>query len=299
MIFFIVEGEVKVNFGRLLTAMVTAFNEQGKIDQHRQEKIINHLYQTGTDTLVVAGTTGESPTITKEEKLLLFEQSVALSQGRGKVIAGTGSNNTAESVQLTKQASDLGVDGIMIVNPYYNRPNQEGLFQHVQEIASHTNLPIMLYNIPGRTGVNMSVETVVRLAEIPNVKMMKEASGDLGQMTEIIRETPDDFILYSGDDNLTLPVLSVGGYGVVSVASHVLGQKLSQMIHLYLEGKVQEAALLHQQLYPKCQAIFSAPSPVPVKRVLKHQGIDAGPVRLPLGPLTVEEEIELLAHFSV
>lgn len=289
--------KLKVNFGRVLTAMVTAFNAEGKIDEQQQEKIINHLYQTGTESLVVAGTTGESPTITKEEKIFLFEQSVALSKGKGKVIAGTGSNNTAESVALTKKATDLGVDAIMLVNPYYNRTNQEGLYQHVKEIASNTDLPIMLYNIPGRSGLNMEVDTVVRLAQIPNVKMMKEASGDLGQMTEIMRETPEDFILYSGDDNLTLPVLAIGGHGIVSVASHVLGEELSQMIQYYLAGKVTEAFQIHQDLYPKVKALFSAPSPVPVKSVLEHIGLDAGPVRLPLVPLSTEEEVDILSYF--
>lgn len=291
------KGEFQVGFGRLLTAMVTAFDANQKLDLARQTKVIEHLIQTGTESLVVAGTTGESPTLSKEEKIELFKHSVAVAKGRVKVIAGTGSNNTAESVVLTKQAEEAGVDGIMLVNPYYNRPSQEGLFQHVKTIAESTSLPIMLYNIPGRSAVNMTAETVSRLATIPNIKMMKEASGDLGQITEIIRNTPDDFIVYSGDDNLTLPILSIGGHGIVSVSSHVIGSEMKEMITLFLEGKVDEASHLHQTLYPKCKALFSAPSPVPVKRVLSHIGIETGPVRLPMVSLTEEEEKNVLQAF--
>jgi len=287
-----------VDFGRLLTAMVTSFDSKGNLDLEKQTAIIEHLIQTGTDTLVVAGTTGESPTLTKEEKLKLFEHSVAVAKGRVKVMAGTGSNNTAESIALTKKAEEIGVDGIMLVTPYYNKPNQEGLYQHFKAIAESTNLPVMLYNVPGRSAMNLEASTVARLAQLPNVNMIKEASGDLGQMTEIIRNTPDDFILYSGDDNLTIPTLSIGGYGVVSVASHVVGKEMSQMIQLFTEGKVQEASRLHQELYPKCKALFMTPSPVPVKRVLESIGISTGPVRLPLVELTPEEEQKILASFS-
>lgn len=287
-----------MDFGRLLTAMVTSFDSKGNLDLEKQTAIIEHLIQTGTDTLVVAGTTGESPTLTKEEKLKLFEHSVAVAKGRVKVMAGTGSNNTAESIALTKKAEEIGVDGIMLVTPYYNKPNQEGLYQHFKAIAESTNLPVMLYNVPGRSAMNLEASTVARLAQLPNVNMIKEASGDLGQMTEIIRNTPDDFILYSGDDNLTIPTLSIGGYGVVSVASHVVGKEMSQMIQLFTEGKVQEASRLHQELYPKCKALFMTPSPVPVKRVLESIGISTGPVRLPLVELTPEEEQKILASFS-
>jgi 4-hydroxy-tetrahydrodipicolinate synthase len=281
----------------VLTAMVTAFDSEDNLDLQRQTKVIEHLFQTGTETIVVAGTTGESPTLTKEEKIQLFEHTVAVAKGKGKVIAGTGSNNTKESILFTQKAEASGVDGIMLVNPYYNRPNQEGLYQHYKAIAESTSLPVMLYNVPGRCAVNMTAETVCRLAQVPNIMMVKEASENLGQMTEIIRNTPDDFILYSGDDNLTLPVLAVGGYGIVSVAAHVVGREMSQMVQLFLEGRVQEASQLHQKLYPKCRALFSAPSPVPVKRVLEHQGIEVGSVRLPLVPLTQNEEEAVLSFF--
>ncbi len=287
-----------MDFGRLLTAMVTAFDSDLKLSLERQQKLIEHLIHTGTQTIVVAGTTGESPTLTKDEKLALIKLTVEEVKGKAKVIAGTGSNNTAESIEMTKKAEALGVDGIMLVNPYYNRPSQEGLYQHMKTIAQSTALPIMLYNIPGRSAVNMSVETVVRLAQLPNIKMMKEASGDLAQMTEIIKETADDFVLYSGDDNLTLPVLSIGGYGVVSVAAHVVGQEMTKMITHYVEGRTFEATRTYLDIYSKCKALFSAPSPVPVKAVLEKIGIETGAVRLPLVPLTDEQRGQLYKYFT-
>lgn len=286
-----------MNFGRVLTAMVTTFDQEGSLDLQRQTKVIDHLYQTGTETIVVAGTTGESPTLSKEEKIQLFEHTVAISRGKGKVIAGTGSNNTRESILLTRHAEASGVDGIMLVIPYYNKPNQEGLYQHFKAIAESTSLPVMLYNIPGRSAVNMTAETVCRLAQISNITMLKEANGDLGHMTEVINNTPDDFILYSGDDNLTLPVLAIGGYGIVSVAAHVVGKEMSKMVQLFIEGHIQEASQLHLSLYKKCNVLFSSPSPVPVKRVLEHYGIEVGPVRLPLVPLTKSEEEMILSFY--
>ncbi|OUM88132.1 4-hydroxy-tetrahydrodipicolinate synthase, partial [Caldibacillus debilis] len=198
-------------FGRISTAMVTPFDAKGYIDFQKTTYLVEYLIQHGSDSLVVAGTTGESPTLTKEEKIALFKHVVKVVNGRVPVIAGTGSNNTKESVELTKKAEEIGVDGILLVVPYYNKPNQEGIYQHFRAIAEATSLPVMLYNIPGRSGVNMLPETVIRLAEIPNVRAVKEAGGDLNQMSEIIANTPDDFALYSGDDSLTLPVLSIGG----------------------------------------------------------------------------------------
>lgn len=288
-----------MEFGRLITAMVTAFNDEGDLDLKRQTQVIEHLIQTGTETIIVAGTTGESPTLSKDEKLRLFEHTLEIAGGRVKVIAGTGSNNTKDSIELTRKAEELGVDGIMLVTPYYNRPNQEGLFQHFKAIAQSTALPVMLYNVPGRTGCNMEAETVCRLAEISNITMVKEASGNLSQMTEILRGTPDGFVLYSGDDSLTLPVLAIGGYGVVSVASHVLGRAMTDMINAFVHGRLDEAAKLHQQLEPQFKALFKAPSPVPVKTVMKELGVDAGPVRLPLVPLSQKEREHILGHFTI
>lgn len=286
------------DFGRILTAMVTAFDADGNLDLERQTKVIEHLFSNGTDTIVVNGTTGESPTLTVDEKIKLIQHTVEMSRGKGKVIAGTGSNDTQASIELTKRVEECGVDGVLLVNPYYNRPSQEGLYQHFKTIAESTSLPVMLYNIPSRSAVNMTAETVCRLAEIPNITMVKESSGNLGQMTEIIKNTPEDFILYSGDDDLTLPVLAIGGYGIVSVASHVAGQEMKAMINAFLEGDLVKASKQHQELYDRFKALFSAPSPTPVKRVLKAQGIDAGPTRLPLVPLTSEEEKTILSYFQ-
>jgi 4-hydroxy-tetrahydrodipicolinate synthase len=281
------------NFGRIATAMVTPFDAKGNIDFHKTTRLIEYLINNGTDALVVSGTTGESPTLSKEEKIALFEHTVKVVDKRVPVIAGTGSYNTRESVELTKKAEKIGVDGILLVAPYYNKPNQAGLYEHFKTIAENTDLPIMLYNIPGRSVVNIEPETVIRLSEIPNIKAIKEAGGNLDQMTEIIANTPDDFELYSGDDGFTLPVLAIGGAGVVSVASHIIGNEMKQMIQAFLAGDHRKAAKLHQKLLPLMKGLFKAPSPVPVKTALQIKGINVGSVRLPLVPLTEDERNEL------
>ncbi|KIL74931.1 4-hydroxy-tetrahydrodipicolinate synthase [Bacillus badius] len=279
-----------MNFGQILTAMVTPFTQNGEIDFHAAQNLINHLIDNGTDGLVVAGTTGESPTLTTEEKAELFQFVVEVVNGRVPVIAGTGSNNTRASIHLTNLAERAGVDGIMLVVPYYNKPSQEGLYQHFKAVAESTPLPVMLYNIPGRSVANMSVETVVRLSSIPNIVSIKDASGNLEAMTEIISQTPEDFSLYSGDDGLTLPVLSIGGTGVVSVASHIIGNEMQMMIENFKNGKLQEAALAHRSLLPIIKAVFSAPSPSPVKAALNLNGVPVGGVRLPMIPLNDQEQ---------
>lgn len=225
-----------VQFGQIATAMVTPFDNKGNIDFAKTTQLVNYLIENGTDSLVVAGTTGESPTLTTEEKLALFRHVVDVVDGRVPVIAGTGSNNTRVSIELTKKAEQIGVDAVMIVAPYYNKPNQEGIYQHYKAIAESTSLPVMVYNIPGRAVVNISVETIVRLSEIPNIVAVKDASGNLDAMTEIIAKTRDDFMLYSGDDGLTLPVLAIGGKGVVSVASHIIGNEMKEMIEAFMSG---------------------------------------------------------------
>src|SRR5699024_2001916 len=230
-------------------------------DYGATKNLIEHLISNGTDAIVVAGTTGESPTLTTEEKIALFQYVVKEVNGRIPVIAGTGSNNTRESIELTRDAEASGVDGIMLVSPYYNKPSQEGLYQHFKMIAESTDLPIMLYNIPGRTAVNIDVDTIVRLSEIDNIVCVKEASGDLDAMAEIIRRTDDDFVLYSGDDSLTLPVLSIGGVGIVSVSAHIVGNEMQEMIHAFKSGNVEEAGAIHRGLLPTFKALFSAPSP--------------------------------------
>ncbi|MEH7882715.1 4-hydroxy-tetrahydrodipicolinate synthase [Bacillus sp. JJ1609] len=287
-----------VQFGRISTAMVTPFDHKGHIDFAKTTQLVNHLIDNGTDSLVVAGTTGESPTLSKEEKIALFQHVVKVVDKRVPVIAGTGSNNTYATIELTKKAEQLGVDAIMIVAPYYNKPNQEGLYQHFKAAAEATSLPVMVYNIPGRSVVNIHPETIIKLAEIPNIVAAKEASGDLNAMTKIIAETPDDFLLYSGDDGLTLPVLAIGGVGIVSVASHVIGNEMQAMVDAFLSGRNADAAKLHQRLLPIMQGLFAAPSPGPVKTALQLKGLDVGSVRLPMVPLTEQERSAIAKLFS-
>jgi 4-hydroxy-tetrahydrodipicolinate synthase len=286
-------GIYMVHFGRVATAMVTPFDNKGHVDFSKTTKLVNYLIDNGTDSLVVAGTTGESPTLSKEEKLALFEHVVKTVDKRIPVIAGTGSNNTYASVELTKKAESLGVNGIMAVGPYYNKPNQEGLYQHFKAIAESTELPVMVYNIPGRSAVNILPDTIIRLADIPNIVAVKEASGDLNAMTKIIANTPEDFALYSGDDSMALPVLAIGGAGVISVASHVIGKEIQAMVQAFLNGNTEKAAKIHQRYLPIMQGLFAAPSPVPVKTALQLKGLDVGTVRLPLVPLTEQERITL------
>ncbi|MEK3980302.1 4-hydroxy-tetrahydrodipicolinate synthase [Psychrobacillus sp. FSL K6-2836] len=278
-----------MNFGQILTAMVTPFDHNEEIDFPATRNLINYLIANGTEGLVVSGTTGESPTLTEEEKVQLFKFTVEVVNGRVPVIAGTGSYNTKASIDLTRQAADAGVDGIMLVVPYYNKPSQEGLYQHFKTIAAVTSLPIMLYNIPGRSVVNMSVETVIRLSKIPNIVAIKEAGGNLDAMSEIISNTPEDFSLYSGDDGLTIPVLSIGGTGIISVASHVIGNEMQAMIAKFNSGNVREAAKDHRKLLPIMKALFAAPNPTPVKSALNLKGVPVGGVRLPMIPLNKEE----------
>ncbi|MFS0689537.1 4-hydroxy-tetrahydrodipicolinate synthase [Sporosarcina sp. 179-K 8C2 HS] len=278
-----------MNFGQIVTAMVTPFDAQGEIDFEATRNLIDHLIANGSDALVVSGTTGESPTLSDKEKVQLFRFTVEVVNGRVPVIAGTGSNNTRESIELTMLAEDVGVDGIMLVAPYYNNPCQEGMYQHFKTIAAATSLPIMLYNVPGRTVVNMSVETVIRLSEIPNIVAIKEASGNLDAMAEIIERTREGFSLYSGDDALTLPVLSIGGTGVVSVSAHVLGNEMQTMIRNFKIGNTVEAASNHRRLLPMMKALFAAPNPTPVKAALSLKGIQVGGVRLPMIPLNDEQ----------
>lgn len=288
-----------MNFGQIVTAMVTPFDENGEIDFPATRNLINHLITNGSDGLVVAGTTGESPTLSNEEKVKLFRFTVDVVNGRVPVIAGTGSNNTRESIELTMHAEDAGVDGIMLVAPYYNKPCQEGLYQHFSTIAAATSLPIMLYNIPGRSAVNMAVETVIRLSEVSNIVAIKEASGDLDAMSEIIERTPEGFSLYSGDDALTIPVLSIGGAGVVSVSAHVLGNEMQTMIRNFKIGNTVEAASNHRRLVPMMKALFAAPNPSPVKAALNLKGIPVGGVRLPMIPLNEEQLCSLERALAV
>ncbi|SHF52844.1 4-hydroxy-tetrahydrodipicolinate synthase [Ornithinibacillus halophilus] len=282
-----------MNFGKILTAMVTPFDKEGNIDFDATKNLVNHLIANGTEGLVIAGTTGESPTLSTAEKVKLFQYVVDVVDKRVPVIAGTGSNSTDGSIDLTKQAESAGVDAIMLVAPYYNKPNQRGLIAHFSAIANETKLPVMLYNIPGRSVVKMTASTIIELSKIDNIVSVKEASADLDQAAEIIENTSEDFSVYSGDDGLTLPMLSIGGDGIVSVASHVIGNEMQEMIKAYEAGNNKDAGRIHRTLLPKMNALFSAPSPTPVKAALNMQGVPVGGVRLPLVPLTSEEQEDL------
>lgn len=275
-----------MDFGRLITAMVTPFDTNGGINWDETARLIDYLIQEQkSDSIVVAGTTGESPTLSEDEKLKLFQFVVEHTAGRSKVIAGTGSNNTEHSIELTQKAEQCGVDGILLVAPYYNKPSQEGMFLHFKAIAESTTLPIMLYNVPGRTGISLSAATTLRLAQIPNIVATKECAS-LDQVTQIVAEAPKDFIVYSGDDSAALPALSVGAYGIVSVASHIAGSEMKDMINAYLVGNIQVAAKLHQKLFPLFKGLFECPDPLPnpsaVKFALVEKGYQVGGVRLPL-----------------
>ncbi|TDL34999.1 4-hydroxy-tetrahydrodipicolinate synthase [Jeotgalibacillus sp. S-D1] len=282
-----------MNFGRVSTAMVTPFNHRGAIDFEQTTRLVNYLIENGSDSLVVGGTTGESPTLSNEEKVDLFKHVVKTAAGRVPVIAGTGSNNTSGSITLSKQAVEAGADAIMLVAPYYSKPSQEGLYQHFAAIADEVTVPIMIYNIPGRSAVNITPATILRLSQIENITAVKEASGSIDQMTDILAHAPDDFLVYSGDDGLTLPLLSIGGYGVVSVASHIAGNEMQKMIQAFEGNRLQEAAKLHQQLLPLIKALFAQPNPAPVKVALEDAGISCGGLRLPLLPLEEDEKTSL------
>lgn len=281
---------MSVDFGRVLTAMVTPFKKDMSINYTQAKKLARHLIQSGSDGIVVCGTTGESPTLTKEEKVELFRVVVEEVGGKAIVVAGAGSYSTAESIILTQAAEKVGVDGLLLVVPYYNKPSQEGLYQHFQAVANSTNLPIILYNIPGRTSVNMLPATVVRLAEIENIVAIKEASGNLEQVSEIKRAIPDEFAVYSGDDSLTLPVLALGGKGVISVASHLVGLQIQEMINAYTSGNVTLAAKIHKELFPLFKGLFITTNPAPVKAALNLIGWQVGVPRLPLVEVTSGEK---------
>ncbi|PIC70852.1 4-hydroxy-tetrahydrodipicolinate synthase [Sporosarcina sp. P16b] len=283
-----------MNFGSIMTAMVTPFDERGDIDYPATKTLINHLLANGTDALVVAGTTGESPTLTAQEKVDLFKFTVQTVAGRAPVIAGTGTNSTRESIDLTIQAEEAGVDGIMLVVPYYNKPCQEGLYQHFKTVAQTTTLPIMLYNIPGRSAVNMLPETIIRLANnVSNITSVKEASGDLEAVAAIIEHTGDDFFVYTGDDASTLPVLAIGGTGIVSVSAHIIGNEMAEMVRHFKTGNTKQAATIYRGLLPIMQAMFAAPNPSPTKAALNLMGVPVGGVRLPMMALP-NEQVESL-----
>jgi len=286
-------------FGRVLTAMITPFTAEGSVNYGGAEELAVHLVDNGSDGLVICGTTGESPTLTWEEEHELFQVVKKAVGGRAKVIAGTGSNSTSEAISATQKAMALGLDGSLQVVPYYNKPPAEGLYQHFKAIAEACpDIALLLYNIPGRTGQNLPAETVARLAEIPNIVGIKEASGILDQVSRIRQLVPSEFGIYSGDDSLTLPMLSVGGNGVVSVASHLVGKDMQEMIQCFEQGKTQTATEIHLKLFPLFKALFLVTNPIPVKAALALQGWPVQTLRLPLveAPDSVKAELNTVLN---
>ncbi len=277
------------DWGRLLTALVTPFNEDGSVNYAEVAKIAAYSVDVQkNDGLVVNGTTGESPTITEEEKLKLLDVVLETVGDRAAVVFGAGTYSTDESIHLTRLGEKHGAHGIMLVNPYYNRPGQAGLYSHFSTVAKETGLPVMLYNIQPRSAINLETPTLLRLAEMENIVAVKEASGSITQISEVASLVPAGFRVYSGDDAITLPVLSLGGYGIVSVIGHVVGAQIKSMIDAF-PADFKTALSIHQSLIPVCKSLFSAPNPVPVKYALSKKGFACEKVRLPLVQLTDTE----------
>lgn len=270
--------------------MLTPFHADGSLNAEEAARIARHLVDDQrNDGIVVAGTTGESPTLSHDEKFELLDLVLREVGDRAAVVFGAGTNDTSESIEMAVEAEARGAHGVMLVNPYYNRPGQKGLYAHFAEVAKRTSLPVLLYNIQPRTSINLETETLLRLAEIDNIVAVKEASGNMAQISEVCAAVPEGFRVYSGDDGLTLPILAAGGHGVVSVAGHVLGAEIAAMIRAFFAGEVASAAKAHQRMVPAIKALFSAPSPVPVKYALSRRGFDCARVRLPLVELDENE----------
>ena len=273
------------DWGQVFTAMVTPFDAEGRIDEAGVARLVDYLFENGSDGLVVCGTTGEAPTLSHEEKVQMFRLVKECARGRGPIIAGSGDNETAFSIDLSRKTEEVGVDGLLLVAPYYNKPSQEGMYQHFKAIAEAVSLPVILYNVPPRTSINLEAATVLRLArDVKNIVAVKEASGNLVQMSEIVAGAPEGFKVYSGDDAMTLPLLAVGGAGVVSVTSHLVGRVMKAMHKAFFAGDYREAARLHAKMLPVVKACFqpTTPSPVPVKAALNMIGVSVGGLRLPL-----------------
>ena len=291
----------KPYFGRLLTAMVTPFNADGSINYEAGADFADWLLANGSDGLVVEGSTGEAATMDMDEKIKFMQTIVARVNGRAKIVAGAGTNCTASTIDLVKKMEACGVDGVLVVGPYYNKPTQEGYYQHFAAVAKATKLPIIVYNVPGRTGGNIAPETVARLAaDFSNIVAIKEAAGNVAQTAELYRVLPEDFSIYSGDDGLILPFLSVGACGLISVLANVNGNILQQLMQAYSEGRVKDAADLNKVMVPLAKAMFIESNPIPIKAaVTKVTGIDAGAPRLPLTPISAAAEAKLDAALKV
>lgn len=285
----------KPYFGRLLTAMVTPFNADGSINYEASADFADWLLANGSDGLVVEGSTGEAATMDMDEKIKFMQTIVARVNGRAKIVAGAGTNCTASTIDLVKKMEACGVDGVLVVGPYYNKPTQEGYYQHFAAVAKATKLPIIVYNVPGRTGGNIAPETVARLAaDFSNIVAIKEAAGNVAQTAELYRVLPEDFSIYSGDDGLILPFLSVGACGLISVLANVNGKLLQQLMQAYSEGRVKDAADINKVMVPLAKAMFIESNPIPIKAaVTKVTGIEAGAPRLPLTPISAAAEAKL------
>ncbi len=270
--------------GRLLTAMVTPFDQDGEVNYKRAKDLANALVDSGSDGLIVTGTTGEGPTVTTEEKLRLYAELKEAVGSRASIIAGTGTYNTAESIKLSQEAERVGADGVLLVVPYYNKPTQEGLYQHFKAIAQSIHIPCIVYNVPSRTSLNMTDKTTVQLSHIDNIVGIKEAGGDMDQVARIIDGSVDGFRVWSGNDNETFHIMAMGGYGVVSVAAHLVGNQIQAMMGMLLEGEIEKAAAEHRRLLALFKALFVVSNPIPVKYALNHVGFDVGAPRLPLVP---------------
>jgi 4-hydroxy-tetrahydrodipicolinate synthase len=280
-------------FGAVVTAMVTPFRQDHSLDLDGAQRLARHLLEHGTDSIVVAGSTGESPTLSHREKLDLFRSVIEAAGPDGKVICGTGTYNTAETIELSRQAQELGADGLLVVTPYYSKPPQRGLLEHFTRVADAVELPVIAYNIPGRTGIRIEHDTLLRLAEVANIVAVKDSTGDFQAISKLISEAPADFEVYSGDDWATFGYLCLGGVGVVSVAAHVVGDRIHHLTDLVLSGDIPAARKVHEELSPLFNALFITTNPIPVKTALDVLGLPAGPPRLPLVPATRDERARI------
>lgn len=280
-------------FQGLFVALVTPFKEDGSLNEEKLKELVRFHIDSGTDGLVPCATTSENPSYTWEEHFRIIEIVVKEAKGKMKVVAGCGTNSTTRSLDNIKKARELGVDGAMVVTPYYNKPTQEGLYAHFMKLADEGGLPLMLYNVPGRTGVNMLPETVARLSRHELIVAVKEASGSLDQMSDIIHRCGDRINLLSGDDGITLPILSIGGKGVVSVVGNIVPGDMQAMISAFNSGNMEEARKWHYKLYPLCKAMFIETNPMPVKEAMNILGMDVGDVRLPLVRMKPENREKL------
>jgi len=288
--------------GRFLTAMVTPFKENGEVDYEQAKKLALALLDSGSDGLVVAATTGEAPTLSWEEELRLFTEIKSVAGGRGTVVAYTGSNSTTEAVEATRGAEEIGVDACLSVVPYYNKPTQEGIYQHFKTVAESTSLPIIMYNIPSRVIVNMTPETIIRLSQLDNIVGVKEANGDMEHVARVISDAAEGFNVWSGNDNDTFPIMTLGGYGVIGVVTHLVGRQVRRMMEYVLDNNVKDAAAIHRHLVPLVKTLFIQPNPGPVKFALNHIGMRVGPPRLPLLPpdeQTGAQIIEVLKNYEI